>query len=152
MYSISVVNCTIEASICQLFYLACLYNGIKIVQLVRKKLLQPVLHLSYRLLAFKYEDGFTYCKGTTTLKWPRVCIAVQIFLFSGNVENVQIHPRFQNFDIKSSKQSLPVIGTFETSLHNFATQEEQSVPVRIFDKNVRRMFIGFIVMASCQPL
>jgi hypothetical protein len=63
-------------------------------------------------------------------------MAAKIFLFTGNVENVQIHPRFQNFDIKPLKRSLPVIGTFETSLHNFITQEEQSVPVRICNKNV----------------
>jgi hypothetical protein len=61
-------------------------------------------------------------------------------MFTGSVENVQIYPRYQNFDIKRSKTSLPVLGTFKRSLHDFNSQQEESVPVRIFDKNVSAQY------------
>ena len=76
-------------------------------------------------------------------------LQLKYFLFTGSVENVQIYPRFQNFDIKPSKTSLPVLGTFETSLHNFKSQEEKSVPVRVFDKNVSKIqFLLFLKVTS----
>lgn len=64
---------------------------------------------------------------------------VDVFLFVGSVENVQIYPRFQNFDIKRSKASLPVIGTFKRSLHDLKSQESGSVPIRLSNKNVSQM-------------
>ena len=58
-------------------------------------------------------------------------------MFAGSVENVQIHPRSQNFDInKRSKASLPVIGSFKRSLHDFKSQQDESVPVRLSNKTV----------------
>ena len=55
------------------------------------------------------------------------------------MENVQIYPRFQNFDIKRSKASLPVIGTFKRSLHDLKSQENESVPIGLSNKNVSQM-------------
>ncbi|XP_046843725.1 WD repeat-containing protein 18-like [Xenia sp. Carnegie-2017] len=79
-------------------------------------------------------DGLTLLSGSkdcTARVWDvpsRQCL--RVLQHRGSVENVQIRPRHRNFDVKLTKTSLPILGSFKRCLHDSSSVQD-NVPVRL---------------------